>query len=106
MPSMAPQAKKSKLEKPEKTIYCPISRKPIKMKDFTEVKWTFVRDPDEKKEAKIRKRKARKARMKLEGGGEAIQTLASRKLGDPQVEVVHYTDYRRLKPGGRRRGDP
>jgi len=49
MPSMAPQAKKSKLEKPEKTIYCPISRKPIKMKDFTEVKWTFVRDPDEKR---------------------------------------------------------
>jgi len=54
-----------------------------------------------KKEAKIRKRKARKARMKLEGGGEAIQTLASRKLGDPQVEVVHYTDYRRLKPGAK-----
>lgn len=49
MPSMAPQAKKTKLEKPEKTIYCPISRKPIKMKDFTEVKWTFVRDPDEKR---------------------------------------------------------
>lgn len=53
-----------------------------------------------KKEAKIRKRKARKARMRLEGGT-AVQTLASRKLGAPQVEVVHYIDYRRLKPGAK-----
>jgi len=49
MPSMVPTAKKSKLEKPEKTVYCPISRKPIKMKEFTDIKWTYVRDPDEKR---------------------------------------------------------
>ena len=49
MPSMAPQAKKTRLEKPDKTVYCPMSRKPIRMKDFTEVKWTFVKDPDEKR---------------------------------------------------------
>jgi len=49
MPSQCPQAKKSKLEKPDKTIYCPISRAPIKMKDFTEIKWTAVRDPDDKR---------------------------------------------------------
>jgi nitric oxide synthase-interacting protein len=49
MPSMTPKAKKTKLEKPDKTIYCPMSRNPIKMKDFTEVKWTFVNDPDEKR---------------------------------------------------------
>ena len=50
-----------------------------------------------KKEARIRKRKARKAKKKLETGGGLIQTLASSKLGQPAAEVVHYTDYRRLK---------
>ena len=50
-----------------------------------------------KKEARIRKRKARKTKKKQETGGGLIQTLASSKLGQPAAEVVHYTDYRRLK---------
>jgi len=48
MPSMGPQAKKTKLTKPDKTVYCPMSRQPLRMKDLTDVKWTLVRDPDVK----------------------------------------------------------
>jgi len=49
LPSMAPQAKKTKLVKPDKTVYCPISRKPLRVKDLSPVIWTEVRDPDNKK---------------------------------------------------------
>ena len=31
LPSCGPQAKKTKVEKPDKTVYCPMSRKPIKV---------------------------------------------------------------------------
>ena len=47
---MGPQAKKTKLAKPDKTVYCPISRQPIRVKDLMEVQWTETRDPDEKKQ--------------------------------------------------------
>lgn len=50
-----------------------------------------------KKEAKIRKRKARKAKKKAETGGGMIETLASKRLGLPPAEIVSYTDYRKLK---------
>merc|ERR1719482_577026 len=46
---MAPQAKKSKLSKPDKTVYCPMSRQPLRVKDLIPVVWTEVRDPDNKK---------------------------------------------------------
>ena len=46
---MAPQAKKTKLEKPDKTIYCPMSGKPLRAKDLIDVQWTEVNDPDDKK---------------------------------------------------------
>ncbi|XP_050362681.1 nitric oxide synthase-interacting protein homolog [Nymphalis io] len=49
VPSQLPDAKISKLEKPDPTVYCPISCKPLKMKDLIEVKWTLVNDPDDKK---------------------------------------------------------
>jgi len=49
MPSMGPQAKKTKVEKPDKTVYCPMSRQPIKVKDLIHVEWTIARDPDDKK---------------------------------------------------------
>ena len=49
LPCMGPQAKKSKLNKPDKTVYCPISRQPLRVKDLVEVVWTEVRDPDNKK---------------------------------------------------------
>lgn len=49
VPSQAPSAKKSKVEKPDSTIYCPVSFKPIKAKDLIDVKFTLVQDPDDKK---------------------------------------------------------
>ncbi|XP_028172749.1 nitric oxide synthase-interacting protein homolog [Ostrinia furnacalis] len=49
VPSQLPDAKISKVEKPESTVYCPISGRPLKMKDLIEVNWTLVKDPDDKK---------------------------------------------------------
>lgn len=49
VPSQAPAAKKSKVEKPDSTILCPVSQKPIKAKDLIDVKFTVVQDPDDKK---------------------------------------------------------
>lgn len=49
VPSQCPSAKASKLVKPESTILCPISQKPLKAKDLIDVKFTLVKDPDDKK---------------------------------------------------------
>lgn len=49
LPSQSPSAKKTKVEKPDSTILCPISQKPIKVKDLIDVKFTLVQDPDDKK---------------------------------------------------------
>ncbi|XP_041973243.1 nitric oxide synthase-interacting protein homolog isoform X2 [Aricia agestis] len=50
IPSELPDAKVSKIQKPDSTVYCPISGKPLKVKDLIEVKWTMLPDdPDEKK---------------------------------------------------------
>ncbi|KAK4877540.1 hypothetical protein RN001_010046 [Aquatica leii] len=49
VPSKTPTAEKTKLEKPDGTILCPISGKPLKAKDLINVKFTPVNDPDDKK---------------------------------------------------------
>nr|XP_019528652.2 nitric oxide synthase-interacting protein homolog [Aedes albopictus] len=49
VPSQTPSAKVARLEKPDSKIYCPISNKPLKMKDLIEVKFTEVKDPSDKK---------------------------------------------------------
>lgn len=49
VPSQTPDAKLSKSEKPDKTIYCPVSGKVLKVKDLIDVKFTLVKDPDDKK---------------------------------------------------------
>lgn len=49
VPSQAPSAKKTKVQKPDSTILCPVSQKPIKAKDLIDVKFTLVQDPDDKK---------------------------------------------------------
>lgn len=49
VPSQLPDAKIMKMEKPDPTVHCPISGKPLKMKDVIEVQWTLVKDPDDKK---------------------------------------------------------
>jgi len=49
IPSQTPQAKKSKAKLPDKTVYCPMSGKPLKMKDLIPVKFTEIKDPSEKR---------------------------------------------------------
>jgi nitric oxide synthase-interacting protein len=49
VPSQLPNARRTKVEKPDSTIYCPVSGKPFKAKDLIDVKFTLVNDPDEKK---------------------------------------------------------
>lgn len=49
VPSQAPSAKKSKVEKPDSTILCPVSQRPLKAKDLIDVKFTLVNDPHDKK---------------------------------------------------------
>ncbi|XP_071513036.1 nitric oxide synthase-interacting protein homolog [Panulirus ornatus] len=48
IPSLTPENKESKLQKPDKTIFCPISGKPLKAKDLIDVKFTLAVDPDDK----------------------------------------------------------
>ncbi|KAK1118964.1 hypothetical protein K0M31_013734 [Melipona bicolor] len=49
IPSKTPEAKETTLQKPDKTVYCPLSGKPLKIKDLIPVKFTEVKDPDDKK---------------------------------------------------------
>lgn len=49
IPSKTPEAKETMVQKPDKTIYCPVSEKPLKIKDLISVKFTEVKDPDDKK---------------------------------------------------------
>lgn len=48
VPGQTPQAKKSKLEKPDSTIYCPVSGKPLKVKDLIDVKFSPVKEDGKK----------------------------------------------------------
>ena len=54
IPSLTPQAEKTKLTKPDKMVYCPMSRKPLKMKDLIEVKFKELRDDEVAKSGKKR----------------------------------------------------
>ncbi|KAM8927999.1 nitric oxide synthase-interacting protein [Pelodytes ibericus] len=44
IPSLTPEAKTSLVKKPDKTVYCPMSGRPLKMKDLIPVKFTLVDD--------------------------------------------------------------
>lgn len=48
IPSKTPDAKKKQYEKPAKTVLCPMTEKPLKLKDLIDVKFTLVKDPDDK----------------------------------------------------------
>lgn len=73
VPSKTPSAEKPKFEKPvtaqiifslkqmiysfyfqDSTIYCPISQRPLKVKDLIDVKFTPIKDPNEKKSIHVR----------------------------------------------------
>merc|ERR1712179_224291 len=48
IPALTPHAGKSKIEKPDKTVFCPVSGKPLKMKDFVDVKFTKIIESEER----------------------------------------------------------
>lgn len=48
-PSNTPDAKRSKIEKPDKTIYCPVTGQELKAKDLINIKFTLVEDSSDKK---------------------------------------------------------
>lgn len=48
VPSQTPDSGKAKLQKPDSTIYCPVSGKPFKAKDLIDVKFSLA-DPNDKK---------------------------------------------------------
>lgn len=49
IPAKTPESKEIALQKPDKNIYCPISGKILKVKDLIPVKFTEVKDPDDKR---------------------------------------------------------
>ncbi|KAL1116990.1 hypothetical protein AAG570_004318 [Ranatra chinensis] len=49
IPSKTPEAKAKKVEKPNKAVLCPMTGKPLRVKDLLDVKFTPVNDPDDKK---------------------------------------------------------
>ncbi|XP_015923014.1 nitric oxide synthase-interacting protein homolog [Parasteatoda tepidariorum] len=55
IPALTPAADKIKMKKPDKTVLCPMSGKPIKAKDLIPIQFTEVKDPDEKKALIARK---------------------------------------------------
>ncbi|CAK8689310.1 unnamed protein product [Clavelina lepadiformis] len=48
IPSLTPQANKDKVAKPDSKVYCPMSKKPLKLKDLIPVKFTPIADRDKK----------------------------------------------------------
>ncbi|XP_065659621.1 nitric oxide synthase-interacting protein [Hydra vulgaris] len=48
IPTLTPQAKETRLEKPDSTVYCPMSGKVLKMKDLISVKFTLAPHTDSK----------------------------------------------------------
>jgi len=50
IPSRTPVAKKAPMTKPDTTVYCPMTGKPLKMKDLIDVKFTEItKDPTDKR---------------------------------------------------------
>lgn len=49
LPSECPNAGVAKAQKPDATIYCPVSQQPLRVKDLIDVKFTLLRDGDSKK---------------------------------------------------------
>jgi len=54
IPSKTPQAEQTKVTKPDKTVYCPMSGRPLKMKDLFPVKFTQINDPDDKRSIMVK----------------------------------------------------
>lgn len=55
IPSLTPNAEKVKMKKPEKSVMCPMSGRPLKAKDLIPIHFTEVNDPDDKRSLITRK---------------------------------------------------
>lgn len=55
VPSLTPMADKTKLQKPDKIISCPMSGKPLKVKSLVDVKFTLIDKNDAKSKSLISK---------------------------------------------------
>uniref|UniRef100_T1IZZ3 Nitric oxide synthase-interacting protein zinc-finger domain-containing protein n=1 Tax=Strigamia maritima TaxID=126957 RepID=T1IZZ3_STRMM len=55
IPTLTPQAKTTELKKPDKTIYCPMTGKPLKAKELIPVIFTPIVDPDDKSSLIVKK---------------------------------------------------
>ncbi|EDW75126.1 uncharacterized protein Dwil_GK19865 [Drosophila willistoni] len=49
LPSECPNAGLAKAQKPDSTIYCPVSQQPLKVKDLIDIKFTLLKDGDTKR---------------------------------------------------------
>lgn len=49
IPSLTPKAKATLVKKPDKTVYCPMTNKPLRIKDLIQVNFTIVVDKDDKR---------------------------------------------------------
>lgn len=49
VPSQLPDAKRPRLQRPEGGVLCPVTGRPLRLKDLVDVKWTLVKDPDDTK---------------------------------------------------------
>ena len=49
LPTNCPNAGLAKAQKPDPTIYCPVSEKPLKVKDLIEIKFTLLKDGNSSK---------------------------------------------------------
>lgn len=58
VPSLTPKAKETELKKPDQSVYCPISGKPISLKDLIDVKFKLANGvkPDKKPLVAVRDR--------------------------------------------------
>lgn len=55
IPNLTPDAKTTVLKKPDKVVHCPMSGRPLAMKDLIPVNFTLVKDPDDKASLIIKK---------------------------------------------------
>lgn len=81
IPSLTPAAKKSSIKKPDKTIFCPMSGQPLRVKDLIPVVFTLVTDPDDKASL-ISKRNRFMCRVTHDILGNTVPSAVLRPTGD------------------------
>ncbi|XP_026479818.1 nitric oxide synthase-interacting protein homolog, partial [Ctenocephalides felis] len=82
VPSETPSSKKIKISKPDTTVTCPLSGKPLRMKDLIDVKWTEVKDPDEASTHLITRKARYKCAVTHDILSDAVPCAVIRTTGD------------------------